>query len=194
MEIIEYIPLAVIGVCAICGSISDIRQFKVYNALTFPCFIAGILFHAVAQGWGGLGYSLGGSALGLAVLILPYILGGIGAGDVKFVMAIGTWLGPTLLLPSILIGSIATGIYSFILIAQQGGFRETWLNIQLMFLRLAAIAKSLQFEDDFESVQKVCRKPDRGKRLIPFSALFSLGIVITFAVNWLIGGLILFVH
>ncbi len=188
MQFIENIPLIVIAVCAVCGSVSDIRNFKVYNALTFPCFFAGILYHSATLGWGGLGYSLGGSLLGLAVLIIPYLMGGVGAGDVKFVMAIGTWLGPNLLLPSIVIGSIATGLYSLVLLTKTGGLRETWFNIQLMCLRLAVIGKSLRFDDDFETVQQVSRNENRRDRLIPFSALFSLGIVATFVIAWISGG------
>ena len=194
MEIIDHIPTAVIAICAILGSISDVRNFKVYNVLTIPCFVAGILFYTATGGWSGLVYALGGSALGLAVLILPYMMGGVGAGDVKFVMAIGTWLGPNLLLPSIVIGSLATGIYSLMLMAKYGGYRETWLNIQFMLLRLAMAGKSLTFDDDFESVQQISRQPDRRRRLIPFSALFSIGVAITFAIHWTVRSMDFFVQ
>ena len=173
----EYIPYVVIASCALVGSITDFREFKVYNILTIPCFLAGITFYTMTQGWTGLGYSLGGATLGFAILLLPYLLGGVGAGDVKFVMAIGAWLGPVFLFPSLIIGCIATGIYSMVLVLQHGGAKEAMLNVQLMFLRLSAFGKSFRLDDQFESVQEVRNSPDFRKRLIPFSAMFSVGIL-----------------
>lgn len=181
----EFVPFLVISVCAIVASISDVREFRVYNALTFPCFFAGILFHSVTQGWTGLGYSLGGAALGFIILILPYMLGGLGAGDVKFVMAMGTWLGPQLLFPALIIGCVATGIYSLALILRNGGAKDVFLNVQFMFLRLAAFGNALRQNDQFESVQEIKKSSECRKRLIPFSAMFSLGIIGAFVFQFL---------
>ena len=181
----EFVPFFVICVCALVASFSDVREFKVYNALTFPCFFAGILFYSITQGWTGLGYSLGGAALGFVILVLPYLLGGLGAGDVKFVMAMGTWLGSQLLFPALIIGCIATGIYSMVLILKNGGAKDVVLNVQLMFLRLAAFGNNFRLNDQFESVQDIKKSPERRKRLIPFSAMFSLGIIGSFAIQFL---------
>ena len=42
---------------------------------------------------GGLTEALAGAALGFALLVGPYAIGGMGAGDVKALMALGAWLG-----------------------------------------------------------------------------------------------------
>ncbi len=170
-------PILVIIVCAVWAAITDVSKFMVYNYLTFPCFFGGVIYGTLVYGWSGLLFSLGGAALGLGILIMPYLMGGLGAGDVKFVMAIGTWLGPVLLLPAIMIGCIATGLYSLVLISRTGGFRGAWLNLRLMLVRLSTIGKHLAFDDDVEAVQSVTKRDDRRGRLIPFSAMVSVGII-----------------
>ena len=170
-------PILVIIVCAVWAAITDVSKFMVYNYLTFPCFFGGVIYGTLVYGWSGLLFSLGGAALGLGILFMPYLMGGLGAGDVKFVMAIGTWLGPVLLLPAIMIGCIATGLYSLVLISRTGGFRGAWLNLRLMLVRLSTIGKHLAFDDDVEAVQSVTKRDDRRGRLIPFSAMVSVGII-----------------
>lgn len=72
----------------------DVHSRRIPNFLTFGGALAGILFQTVVLGWVGLGQALAGLALGLVLLLLPYALGGMGAGDVKALAALGAWLGP----------------------------------------------------------------------------------------------------
>lgn len=75
-------------------AIWDVRTRRIPNFLTFGGALAGIIFQTALWGWTGLGQSLAGLALGLLLLFLPYVLGGMGAGDVKALAALGAWLGP----------------------------------------------------------------------------------------------------
>jgi prepilin peptidase CpaA len=43
-------------------------------------------------------FALAGFGVGFALLLLPWILGGGGMGDVKLLAALGVWLGPLLIL------------------------------------------------------------------------------------------------
>ena len=55
-------------------------------------------YHTFApQGIGPL-WALAGFAVGFSLLIVPWLLGGGGMGDVKMLAALGTWLGPLLVL------------------------------------------------------------------------------------------------
>ncbi len=72
----------------------DFRTRRIPNFLTFGGALAGIIFQTAVLGWPGLGQSLAGLSLGLLLLLLPYVLGGMGAGDVKALAALGAWLGP----------------------------------------------------------------------------------------------------
>jgi prepilin peptidase CpaA len=74
----------------------DWKEHRVPNWLTFVGWGLGIIFHSVGSGSEGFKFSLVGSAVGLGTLILPYALGGMGAGDVKLMAAVGAWLGPAI--------------------------------------------------------------------------------------------------
>jgi prepilin peptidase CpaA len=171
------IPILVVLGCAIIASITDVAKFKVYNLLTFPCFAAGLVYACASVGWQGFWLSLFGAALGLTILLIPYLMGGVGAGDVKFVMAVGTWIGPTLLIPAILIGCVSTIIYFLIFIGRVQGWRGVWQSLQLMALRLAAFGKDFACVDSYETVQEIAGRPNAHGRLIPFSAMISIGVV-----------------
>lgn len=72
----------------------DVRTHRVPNFLTLGGALGGLGYQLGAHGWAGLSQGLLGLSLGLALLMLPYIMGGMGAGDVKALAALGAWLGP----------------------------------------------------------------------------------------------------
>jgi prepilin peptidase CpaA len=75
-------------------AVGDWRTRRIPNYLTVGGALAGIIFQTTVMGWTGLVQALLGMFLGLGLLLLPYILGGMGAGDVKALAALGAWLGP----------------------------------------------------------------------------------------------------
>ena len=79
---------------AVAACAFDLRTRRIPNWLTFGGAAAGFVFHLVTGGMSGLEGSAAGWALGIALLLTPYWLGGMGAGDVKLVGALGAWLGP----------------------------------------------------------------------------------------------------
>jgi prepilin peptidase CpaA len=64
------------------------------------------LYSALAPGGVGLVASLAGFAVGLSLLLLPWLLGGGGMGDVKMLAALGAWLGPVGILVAFGLGSV----------------------------------------------------------------------------------------
>ena len=72
----------------------DIKSRRIPNYLTLGTALAGLGFQAGLYGWSGLGSGLLGMVLGFAFLIAFYVKGGMGAGDVKALAALGAWLGP----------------------------------------------------------------------------------------------------
>ena len=74
----------------------DVKTRRIPNYLTLGTAVAGLAFNCMAQGLPGLVYGILGMLLGFAFLILPYLWGGMGAGDVKALAALGAWLGPKL--------------------------------------------------------------------------------------------------
>ena len=84
------VPLAL----ACCMAWGDVRRRRIPNYLTLGTALAGLGFQFGTQGWHGLGQGLLGLGLGFALLIGFYLKGGMGAGDVKALAALGAWLGP----------------------------------------------------------------------------------------------------
>ena len=72
----------------------DLRTRRIPQALTLGGALAGLAFHLMNGGWSaGLGSAMGWT-VGIAIFFVPFALGGLGAGDVKLLGAIGAWLGP----------------------------------------------------------------------------------------------------
>jgi prepilin peptidase CpaA len=93
-------PLVFVLSAMVVAAVIDGWKLKVPNWLTFPLIISGWLFGLCHNfGWlegsgiGGIGAALAGTALGFALLLPVYAIGGMGAGDVKMQMGFGSWVG-----------------------------------------------------------------------------------------------------
>lgn len=99
--------MAVVGF-TLPAAIWDVRTNRLPNWMTVPAAGLGFVFHVVAgamQGptvmegsWNGFVTALLGFAAGFFPLLLVWIVGAAGAGDVKLLGAVGAWLGPRLTL------------------------------------------------------------------------------------------------
>jgi prepilin peptidase CpaA len=74
--------------------ITDIKSHRIPNVLLFPALAFSLMFHTATGGADGLLGSLAGLALGIAMLLPLYVMGGMGAGDVKLLGVVGSFLGP----------------------------------------------------------------------------------------------------
>ena len=74
----------------------DLKTRRIPNYLTLGTAVAGLAYNFMSHGFHGLADGFLGMLLGFTLLILPYIWGGMGAGDVKALAALGAWLGPQL--------------------------------------------------------------------------------------------------
>ena len=89
---------ALVSLFVITAAILDFRTKKIPNWITVPAAITGLAYHAIAPGGSGILLALAGFAVGFALLLLPWLLGGGGMGDVKLLAALGVWLGPLTIL------------------------------------------------------------------------------------------------
>jgi prepilin peptidase CpaA len=71
----------------------DLKTRRIPNYLTLATALGGLAFSFMSHGLQGLGDSFSGMAVGFCLLVLPYLWGGMGAGDVKALAALGAWLG-----------------------------------------------------------------------------------------------------
>jgi prepilin peptidase CpaA len=125
--------------------ITDIRSHKIPNWLTYPIVFLAILFYSEVNGLQRLLFSAEGLGLGLVLLMPFYMLGGMGAGDVKLMGAVGAALGPGHLFYAFLFTAIAGGIYASILLLSQTGRLKEFASGLYSALRTFVAIKELRF-------------------------------------------------
>ena len=104
------------------AAIIDGLKLKVPNWLTYHLAAGGLAQAAFLAGWPGLGWSIAGLALGLALLMPLYMIGGMGAGDVKLLAGVGAWMGPTIVLGSFVVSAIVGGVMAAAMVARSGQY------------------------------------------------------------------------
>lgn len=128
----------ILFIVLIISLITDIKSRIILNIITLPAIIIGLLSHTIHNGWSGFIFSILGMLTGFGVLLIPYLLKGMAAGDVKLMMAIGALKGSTFTFGSFLHIAIFGGIIAlFILI------RKRELRSSLKRIFLAANLRSL---------------------------------------------------
>lgn len=130
-------PVLYLSVLLVFASITDFRHQKIPNYLTLPTVLTAMIYHFLSGGAQGLLFSLLGLLTGFAVLILPYAMGGMGAGDVKLMAAVGSFLGAQGALISFLLTALFGGVYALLAILYfrnifKGVFKE-FFNTVLAF-------------------------------------------------------------
>jgi prepilin peptidase CpaA len=105
----ELAMLLIAAVLAI-AVVTDVRKRKIYNALTFPTIVMGLVVNGVVSGPKGLLLSITGLLLGAVLFALPVAFLGRGAGDLKLIAAIGAIGGPVFVLWSALLAGVAGAI------------------------------------------------------------------------------------
>lgn len=95
---------------ALAATVVDIRTRRIPNALTAT--MAGVGVGLAASGVSGVTLlaSIGGFALGLALMLPGHALGATGAGDVKLMAAVGAMVGPGTVVTAFAFTAIAGGI------------------------------------------------------------------------------------
>lgn len=158
---------AILGLLLATGLYMDLRFRRLPNWLTFPGIVFGILYRTLAGGWNGALDAIGG-VLFAAVLILPFMAGGMGGGDVKFLAAIGAVKGFHFGLWSALYGAVAGGVVSIAILAWQGRLvHEIWRCFLWM--------KSLSTP----KTERPRLQPERRQEsLFPYGVVLVLGAVI----------------
>ncbi|HEX3031514.1 MAG TPA: A24 family peptidase [Bacillota bacterium] len=99
---------------------TDVKSRRIYNKVVIPAMVLGLGLNGLEQGWPGLVFSLEGLLVGLGLFLIPFLLGGIGAGDVKLMGAIGAIKGfPFVILTGLGTG-VAGGVIALIILIRQG--------------------------------------------------------------------------
>ncbi len=174
-------PLLVVACAAVVAAVTDVWKYKVHNFLTLPLLAAGLVYHAALEGWSGFLHSALAALVGFGAFFVLYLMGGMGAGDVKLVAAFGAWLGSWLMLVVCLYAACAGGVYALGVILWRGKIRETWTNFRVIWYRLAAVGRHFGAED---GIELEVGRADRRQRLVPYAAMFAVGLFALILIAW----------
>ncbi|MDQ0256987.1 prepilin peptidase CpaA [Evansella vedderi] len=132
-----FLNLLLITVLIIC-IVTDLKSRKIYNKVIFPALLLALLLNTVEFGLAGLGSSVVGFFVGLGILIIPYLMGGMGAGDVKLLALVGAIKGVSfVLITAVYMAIIGGGIGLCILLFRKGFlYRIRTFLFSLITLRL----------------------------------------------------------
>jgi prepilin peptidase CpaA len=142
--ILTHWPLTIVCAAMILAAVIDGWKLKVPNWLTFPLILSGWLLGLLnnfglleAAGFeGGIGAALAGTALGFALLLPIYSIGGMGAGDVKMQMGFGSWIGAyygykdgmPIIWWAFVFGAVIGGVIALGMILARGKWRQNLAN------------------------------------------------------------------
>jgi prepilin peptidase CpaA len=116
----------------------DYKERRVPNWLNAAIAVAGFAAQAWFFQWSGVQAGLLGLLVGFGVLIVPWLMHGMGAGDVKLMMAIGVWLGPGLTALSFCVGAIVGGIVAMIMILSTGRYWQARANLATIMCKMSS--------------------------------------------------------
>ncbi len=107
------------------GVLWDLREHKIPNRIVISATSFALAMHLARGGVNELMLSLGGLALGVTLLIIPFSLRVLGAGDVKFLGTIGAIQGAHFVASTFLLSALAGGAISVILLVTHRQFLST---------------------------------------------------------------------
>ena len=133
MPSVDFRVVALLTV-ALTAAVCDVRTRRIPNALTFGAAAAALLYALATGGIGSLGFAAAGWFAGAALFFPFFALGGMGAGDVKLIAALGAWVGPAEAVWLAMFSSIAGGVVALFVALFHGYLRKAFENIRLMFM------------------------------------------------------------
>ncbi len=157
---------------AVAAAVFDLRQRRIPNALTIPAMLAGIAIHTARSGWDGFTFSLLGLAIGGGALLLFFVFGGMGAGDVKLLAGIGALVGFRFTISVLVLTGVAGGIMAI-------GKLIVWHR------RPSATAKDVK-PSEFPTESKVGDSPL--KETMPYGVAIAIGTLVSVIMVIVSGG------
>ncbi len=163
----------------IVAAIIDGLQLKVPNWITYPMILSGWVYSAALSsyaGWEGLGFSLLGTVVGLALLLPLYAIGGMGAGDVKLLAGVGAWMWPTVTFFAFAVSAIVGGVIAIGMVL----WTKSWDKHRDQFW---GIFNEIVTVKDPEKLAEIAAERKPRMFLLPYGIPIAIGSIAYFAWN-----------
>jgi prepilin peptidase CpaA len=156
------------------AAVIDGWKLKVPNWITFPLIVSGWVYSTACFGWEGLGWSIAGTAVGLGLLLPAYVIGGMGAGDVKLLAGVGAWVWPGVTLYAFCVSAIVGGVIAVAMVL----LRRRWQHHAHQFW---AIFNEIMVIRDPETLSAIAAERKSSMLLLPYGIPIALGCIGYFA-------------
>lgn len=179
-QVVANWPVWFVTLALVVAAVIDGIQLKVPNWLTFPFIISGWVYSVVAYGMAGdgwligLGISLLGTLVGLALLMPAYAIGGMGAGDVKLLAGVGAWVH----VQSTFYGFCFTAVIGAVLAVAMVVISKTWTKHKTQFF---SILNEIMIIKNPETLSKIAADRKSSMMLLPYGIPIALGCIAYFA-------------
>lgn len=117
----------ILAIVAIWSVYTDMRYRRISNIVTFGAAGVALAVRVLISGPMSILTGLEGWGLGVALLVVPFALGWMGAGDVKLLAAFGAIGGPVFVLQTCLLGCIVGGVMALFYLAREGKLLQTFV-------------------------------------------------------------------
>lgn len=154
------------------ASIYDFKFRRIPNWLTGMGMLVALLLHLVLGGWEEVLFSLKGLAAGIALLLIPFALRGIGAGDVKLLGVVGAFQGVNFVFSTFLWMALWGGLMALIFAYRNGKLGQVVLNL---FPGAVKYALPLTARTNTGHSEQV---------VYPYALAIALGVLCTFLKGW----------
>ena len=156
------------------AAVIDGLKLRVPNWLTFHLIIGGLAFTTWQYGAPGFGWALTGAALGLALLLPLYAIGGMGAGDVKLLAGIGAWVGPAVTFWAFATSVVVGAAMALVMVAWSGDYIRHWVQLQAITREILTVRSPTKLAET-----AAARKPTM--MLLPYGIPLAAGSIAYFA-------------
>jgi len=123
----------------------DFKQHRIPNLLTYGTMLTGLVLQSWLLGLDGFLTALYGFGVGLLVLLPFFLGGGMGAGDIKMMAALGTLLGPMDILLAAGVTLIAGSALGLLILIVRRGSKRYFSRYFLILKHLFYTGKLMYF-------------------------------------------------
>lgn len=117
---------------ALLGAITDVRNARLPNRLTYTALVAAIILRAALLGWSGLKSGAIGILIAGGLFSVLYVVGAMGGGDMKMMAAIGAWVGSSHIATVLIAIGLAGGVLALVSIVFHKNLVQTVRNTVLL--------------------------------------------------------------
>ena len=128
----EWIDVALLLALLLAAAWSDVRHRRIPNGIVVAGIAAALLISAAPDGR-GIPAALAGLGIGLAALMPFYIAGATGAGDVKLLGMVGSFLGLRDTVGAVIFTLFAGAVLAMIVTLRQRALRAVGSNLRSIF-------------------------------------------------------------